>query len=66
MNENQTNSEQRASVLTFAVAKSLAIATIEQLNKSSIGQSIASDRAHQHSIGQMVNAQLQEAIMNKA
>lgn len=57
--------QQRESVMTLAVAKSLAISTIEQLNKSDIKNDIASDKAHNASINTMVTAQLQESIMNK-
>jgi hypothetical protein len=58
--------QERESVMTLAVAKSLAISTIEQLNKSDIKDDIASDKAHSSSINTMVTAQLQESILNKA
>ena len=60
------NSQQRQSVMTFATAKALAVATIEELNQSSIKDDISADTAHSFSINQMVNSQLQETIMNKA
>lgn len=66
MNENPAASQDRTSILTFAIAKSLAISTIEHLNKSDIKTSIASDKAHKSAVEQMVHAQLQESIFSKA
>lgn len=64
--EQDNSAKHRQSVMTFAVAKSLAVTTIKKLNQTSIKSDISHERADSTVIDSMVTAHLQEAIMNQA
>ena len=66
---NSTANQQpatRQSVLTMAVAQSLAVKTIESLNATNLGEAINAGNTYKDSIRQMVQSQLQDAIATKA